>query len=478
MASEIKLPNLGENVAGGDVIEVKVTVGDEVQAGQTLIEVEAEKITAEVPTSIAGKVTQILVKKGDKVAPGQVIALIDGTNGQASASVPLATMEETLKETAPKGEKAAAGSKEALPKREIADTAAKEAVPKGEQAKAAGQETAPASAHAETAKETTPKTQEPAKSAAPAPAENRVIHAGPATRRFARDFEVDLGKVPGSGPAGRVTQDDVKNYLRALAAGGGGGGIRVPPLPNFEQWGPVAAKPLDSIRKTVAEHLSLCWNLIPHVSHHDTADVTDIEAFRKQQETKGTTVAGVGTSTPVAVKLTVTAFILKACAILLKQTPQFNASLDAAKGDLIYKNYYHLGVAVDTERGLVVPKLRDVDKKSVYDIAKEMAEIAERARQRKLAREDLQGGTFTISNLGGIGGTGFSPIVNWPEVAILGLSRARMQPVWKDNQWVPRFQLPMSLSYDHRVIDGADAARFCRKLAELLENPLVMLLHA
>ena len=478
MASEIKLPNLGENVAGGDVIEVKVTVGDEVQAGQTLIEVEAEKITAEVPTSIAGKVTQILVKKGDKVAPGQVIALIDGTNGQASASVPLATMEETLKETAPKGEKAAAGANEALPKREIGDTAAKEAVPKGEQAKAAGQETAPASAHAETAKETKPKTQEPAKSAAPAPAENRVIHAGPATRRFARDFEVDLGQVPGSGPAGRVTQDDVKNYLRALAAGGGGGGIRVPPLPNFEQWGPVAAKPLDSIRKTVAEHLSLCWNLIPHVTHHDTADVTDIEAFRKQQETKGTTVAGVGTPTPVAVKLTVTAFILKACAILLKQTPQFNASLDAAKGDLIYKNYYHLGVAVDTERGLVVPKLRDVDKKSVYDIAKEMAEIAERARQRKLAREDLQGGTFTISNLGGIGGTGFSPIVNWPEVAILGLSRARMQPVWKDNQWVPRFQLPMSLSYDHRVIDGADAARFCRKLAELLENPLVMLLHA
>jgi pyruvate dehydrogenase E2 component (dihydrolipoamide acetyltransferase) len=491
MASEIKLPNLGENVAGGDVIEVKVTVGDEVHAGQTLIEVEAEKITAEVPTSIAGKVTQILVKKGDKVAPGQVIALIDGTNGQAGASVPAGKMEETPKETAPIGEKAAPNAKEALvPKLQLgndgfgekADAAAKEAGPKGEQAKAAGKETAPKSEQAEAAKETKPKTQEPARSQAPAwereapaPAENRVIHAGPATRRFARDFEVDLGQVPGSGPAGRVTQDDVKNYLRALAGGGGGSspsfpswslGTRVPPLPNFEQWGPVAAKPLDSIRKTVAEHLSLCWNLIPHVTHHDTADVTDIEAFRKQQETKGT------------LKITVTAFILKACAILLKQTPQFNASLDAAKEELIYKNYYHLGVAVDTERGLVVPKLRDVDKKSVYDIAKEMAEIAERARQRKLAREDLQGGTFTISNLGGIGGTGFSPIVNWPEVAILGLSRARMQPVWKDDLWVPRLHLPMSLSYDHRVIDGADAARFCRNLAELLENPLVMLLHA
>jgi pyruvate dehydrogenase E2 component (dihydrolipoamide acetyltransferase) len=466
MASEIKLPNLGENVAGGDVIEVKVSVGDEVQAGQTLIEVEAEKITAEVPTSIAGKVTQILVKKGDKVAPGQVIALIDGTNGQAGASVPSAKIEERAKETVPKGEKATANAKEAIPKGEKGDAAAQEAGPKGEQAKAPGKETVPESEQADAAKETAPKTQERAKPAALAPTEDRLAHAGPATRRFAHDFDVDLGQVPGSGPAGRVTQDDVKNFLRALAGGGGGGGIRVPPLPNFEQWGPVAAKPLDSMRKTVAEHLSLCWNLIPHVTHQDIADITEIEAFRKQQESKGT------------VKLTVTAFLLKACAILLKQMPQFNASLDAGKGELIYKNYYHLGIAVDTERGLVVPKLRDVDKKSVYDIAKEMAEIAERARQRKLAREDLQGGTFTISNLGGIGGTGFSPIVNWPEVAILGLSRARMQPVWRDNQWVPRLLLPMSLSYDHRVIDGADAARFCRKLAELLENPLAMLLHA
>jgi pyruvate dehydrogenase E2 component (dihydrolipoamide acetyltransferase) len=467
MASEIKLPNLGENVAGGDVIDVKVSVGDEVQAGQTLIEVEAEKITAEVPTSIAGKVTQILVKKGDKVTPGQVIALIDGTNGHAGASVPSAKIEERAKETVPKGEKATANAKEAIPKGEKGDVGASLSLrlPKGEQAKAPGKESAPESEQAKAAKETDPITQEPAKPAAPAPTDDRVAHAGPATRRFARDFGVDLGQVPGSGPAGRVTQDDVKNHLRALA-GGSAGGIRVPPLPNFGQWGPVAAKPLDSIRRTVAEHLSLCWNLIPHVTHQDIADITEIEAFRKQQESKGT------------VKLTVTAFILKACAILLKQTPQFNASLDAAKGELIYKNYYHIGIAVDTERGLVVPKLRDVDKKSVFDIAKEMAEIAERARQRKLAREDLVGGTFTISNLGGIGGTGFSPIVNWPEVAILGLSRARMQPVWRDNQWVPRLLLPMSLSYDHRVIDGADAARFCRKLAELLENPLVMLLHA
>ncbi len=424
MASEIKLPSLGDNVAAGDVIDVKVVVGDVVKKGQALIEVEAEKTTAEVPSGIAGRVEQLLVKKGDKVKPGQVIALIGG-NGQA----PPAT-------AAPPAAKPAAAKEPAA---------------------------TPPSAPANQA----PPAPKPLPVALPPVDENRTVHAGPATRRYAREFSVDLAQVPGSGPAGRVTQDDVKNYLRVLATGGGsGGGVKIPPMPDFAQWGPVATKPFESIRKKTAEHLSLCWNLIPHVTHNDVADVSDIEAFRKQQEGKG------------AGKLTVTAFVLKACAIILKQMPQFNASVDTQKGELIFKNYYHLGVAVDTERGLVVPKLRDVDKKSVYDIGKEMTDIAEKARLRKLTVEDMQGGTFTISNLGGIGGTSFSPIVNWPEVAILGLTRSRMQPVWKDNQWVPRLHLPLSLSYDHRVIDGADAARFCRKLAELLENPLVMLLHA
>lgn len=410
MASEIKLPSLGDNVASGDVIDVKVAVGDVVQKGQALIEVEAEKTTAEVPSGVAGRVEKLLVKKGDKVKPGQVIALIEG-NGQASAVT-------------------------------AASAAAASAVP-------------------------TPVPPKLAPIILPPVDENRTVHAGPATRRYAREYSVDLAQVPGSGPSGRVTQDDVKNYLRVLATGGGtGGGVKIPPMPSFETWGPVTSKPFESIRKRTAEHMSLCWSLIPHVTQNDVADVSDIEAFRKQQEGKG------------AGKLTVTAFVLKACAIILKQMPQFNASLDTQKGELIYKNYYHLGIAVDTERGLVVPKLRDVDKKSVYDIGKEMTDIAEKARQRKLTADDMQGGTFTISNLGGIGGTGFSPIVNWPEVAILGLSRSRMQPVWKDGQFVPRLHLPFSLSYDHRVIDGADAARFCRKLAELLENPLVMLLHA
>ena len=289
------------------------------------------------------------------------------------------------------------------------------------------------------------------------------VPAGPATRRVAREWGVNLHQVPGSGPKGRITQADLKAYVRDLAAGGGR--VQTPPLPDFEKWGPIELKPFESIRKKTAEAVTLSWTTIPAVTQHDLADVTDIEAFRRQQESKGP-------------KLTVTAFVLKACAIALKQFPRFNASLDLPGSQLILKRYYHLGVAVDTEHGLVVPVLRDVDHKSVHDIGKEMTEMAERARQRKLRVEDMQGATFTISNLGGIGGTGFSPIVNWPQVAILGLSRSRMQAAYIGSQLVPRLMLPLSLSYDHRVIDGADAARFARRVAELLENPLVMLLHA
>jgi pyruvate dehydrogenase E2 component (dihydrolipoamide acetyltransferase) len=293
------------------------------------------------------------------------------------------------------------------------------------------------------------------------------VPAGPATRRLARELGIDLGQVPGSAPHGRVTQEDVKAHVRSLAAGGArpGSAITAPPLPRFEQWGPVERQPFESIRRRTAEHVSLSWNLIPHVTHHDLADVTELESFRKQQSETGP-------------KITVTAFALKAAAIALREFPQVNASLDLSAGQVVVKRYYHLGMAVDTDRGLLVPVVRDVDKKSVHDLAAELAELAERARQKKLSADDMKGGTFTISNLGGIGGTAFTPIVNYPEVAILGLARARLQPVSKDGQFVPRLLLPLSLSYDHRVIDGADAARFTRRLAELLENPLVMLLHA
>lgn len=431
MPSEVKLPSLGEGVASADVVDVKVKVGAQVDKGQPLIEIESEKASAEVPSTVAGKITEVLVKKGDQVKSGQTIVKIEASDGKA----------------APEKEESGEEAKEATK-----DQAKKEQPKKDER------------------EQEEPKEEEPKKPVRRAPAqrqEDGEVHAGPATRRFARDFNVDLAQVSGSGPQGRVTEDDVKEHLRNLATGGGaGGGIKVPPLPDFEKWGSIETKPFESIRKRTAEHVSLSWNLIPHVTHHDLADVTDIEAFRKQHEARG------------GAKLTVTAFVVKACALLLKQHPQFNASLDIANQQIIEKSYYHIGIAVDTERGLVVPKLRDADAKSIHDIAQQMAEIAERARQKKLTADDMQGGTFTISNLGGIGGIGFSPIINWPEVAILGLSRSRMQPMWKDGQWIPRLLLPMSLSYDHRVIDGADAARFCRQLAQMLENPLEMVLHA
>jgi pyruvate dehydrogenase E2 component (dihydrolipoamide acetyltransferase) len=241
------------------------------------------------------------------------------------------------------------------------------------------------------------------------------------------------------------------------------GGIpQAPPLPDFEKFGPIERQPLTNIRRKTAEHMALAWNQIPHVTQHDDADITDLDAFRRQQKGPGP-------------KLTMTVFALKAAAIALRQFPQFNSSLDLANGHLVLKRFYNIGVAVDTERGLLVPVLRDVDKKSVNQLAQELLEAAEKARQGKV---DMTGGTFTITNLGGIGGTAFTPIVNYPEVAILGMSRARLQPVIRDGAVTPRLLLPLSLSYDHRVIDGADAARFTRRIAELLEQPLTMLLHA
>jgi pyruvate dehydrogenase E2 component (dihydrolipoamide acetyltransferase) len=294
------------------------------------------------------------------------------------------------------------------------------------------------------------------------------VPAGPATRLLARTLGIDLRQVPGSGKNGRVVEEDVRAYVRQLAAGGppvtaAGVAPAAPLLPRFEDWGPVEAQPLSAIRKATARQMSLAWSQIPHVTQHDLADVTDLDAFRKQQEGKGP-------------KLTVTAFVLKAAIHCLRQFPQFNASLDLANNKLIFKRYYRLGVAVDTENGLLVPVLRDVDKKGVSQLAEELNAIAQKARDRKLDGNDLKGGTFTVTNLGGIGGTAFTPIVNWPEVAILGLSRSRLEPVVRGGQVVPRLMLPLSLSYDHRVIDGAAAARFTRRLAELLENPLQMLL--
>ncbi len=452
MASEIQLPELGENVESGEVVDVKVAPGAEVKEGQALLEVEAEKATVEVPAPTPGRIAKVLIKKGDKVKTGQPLFVLEGDGAS----------QETSRAEAPSAPKQAPPP----PREQPAATAE----PKPQAAPPPQQQAPPA-----VERKTPPappgngrRTQMPP---APTPSEEKMVPAGPATRRLARELGVDLARVHGTAPGGRVTQEDVKAFVKELASGtvapvGTSTTVAAPPLPDFERWGPVERKPLDSVRRKTAEQMALAWSLIPHVTQHDQADITDLEAFRKQQQdARGP-------------KLTVTAFALKAVAIALKEFPHFNASLDLAGGQLILKHYYHLGLAVDTERGLLVPVIRDVDRKSVFDLAREMGELAERARQKKLAGDELRGGTFTITNLGGIGGTAFTPIINYPEVAILGLSRSRLQPVVRDGQIVPRLLLPLSLSYDHRVIDGADAARFVRRLVEMLENPLVMLLHA
>jgi pyruvate dehydrogenase E2 component (dihydrolipoamide acetyltransferase) len=428
MASEIKLQALKENVESVEVNAVKVNPGDVVSKDQPLLEVQADKAALDVPSPVAGRVAKVLVKTGDQIKIGQVYCLIDvdaaadSANGAPSVAKPAEPAKAPAKsERQPE--------KKAPPPPAPAAVAAPAAPP-----------VQPSAVATETA----------------------VVAAGPATRRLARELGIDLRQVAGTGRSGRVVEDDVKSFVRQLAAGGGttGGPVATPPLPNFESFGAVERQQLSRVRKITARQMSLAWNTIPHVTQHDLADVTELDAFRKSQDGKGP-------------KLTVTAFALKACAAALKQYPTFNASLDLANNQLVLKRYYHIGVAVDTEGGLLVPVLRDVDKKSVNELAQELNETAEKARHGKA---DMSGGTFTITNLGGIGGTAFTPIVNWPEVAILGMSRSRLEPVVRGGQVVPRLMLPLSLSYDHRVIDGAAAARFTRRVAELLENPLLMLL--
>ncbi len=463
MASEIKLPELGENLTGGEVLDVKVAEGDTVTQGQALLEVEAEKATVEVPSPLAGRVQKMLVKKGDSIKVGQTFGTIE-EDGPAKAEKPKAAAAQEAPATETKAEPEAAPEKKEPAKgretkRETAASVkpAEQAKPREAKREAAAEEAKPPSGDG--------RHREAAGPAETPPADKLLVPAGPATRRLARELGVDLARVHGTAPGGRVTQEDIKTFVRELAAGMAARGPGAPPLPDFERWGPVERQPLDGVRRKTAQQMSLSWSLIPHVTQHDQADITDLEGFRKQQEGHGP-------------KLTITAFALKAAAIALGEFPQFNSSLDLANSQLVLKRSYHLGVAVDTERGLLVPVLRDVDKKSVQELARELIDVAERARQKKLQVEEMRGGSFTITNLGGIGGTGFTPIVNYPEVAILGLSRSRFQAVVHNGQVVPRMILPLSLSYDHRVIDGASAARFTRRIAEMLENPLVMLLHA
>lgn len=429
MSTDFALPALKENVDIVEVNALKVGVGEVVAKDQPLLEVQADKAALEVPSPVAGRVSKIHVKVGDQIKIGQLYISIEAGASAGSSPAPAPS-------PAPKVE-----------------------------AKAAA---APAPQPAPVAAPVAPATPKPAPVKLVSPEERtaRTVVASPGVRRLAREMGIDLSLVAGQTGTDRVNEDDLKAFVKQLVTSGGGGtGVAVPPLPRFEEHGPIERQPLNAVRRATAKQMSLSWSQIPHVTQNDLADVTDLEAFRKAQDPKGP-------------KITVTAFVLKALSIALKEFPQFNSSLDLANNQLVLKKFVHIGVAVDTDGGLLVPVLRDVDQKSVVQLAIEVNGIAERARTKKLTGADLTGGTFTLTNLGGIGGTGFTPIVNWPEVAILGLSRGRVEFVSKGGHPVPRLMLPVSLSYDHRVVDGAQAARFLRRIASMLEEPLNMMLHA
>ena len=436
---EVKVPDIGD-YSGVPVIEILVKVGDTVAKDQGLVTLESDKATMEVPSSVAGVVKEIKVKVGDEISEGHVVALIESADGAAAAPAPKA---------------APAPAPTPAPAPAPAPKAAPAEAPKAAPAVDAGKPSSP-----------------PINFGADTVMPDKVPYASPAVRVFARELGVDLAKVSGSERGGRICKEDVQKFVKAALAGGGaaaggaaaaGGGLNLLPWPkvDFSKFGEVETKPLSRIQKISGANLARNWAMIPHVTHNDDADITELEALRvalnKEYEKQG-------------VKFTMLGFLIKAMVAALKKFPTFNASLDASGENLILKKYFHVGFAADTPNGLVVPVLKDADKKGIVEIAQESSVLAGKAREGKLGPAEMSGGCISISSLGGIGGTSFSPIVNAPEVAILGVTRSAMRPVWDGKVFQPRLILPLSLSYDHRVIDGALAARFTAYLAQLLAD--------
>jgi pyruvate dehydrogenase E2 component (dihydrolipoamide acetyltransferase) len=462
MPTDFTLPELGENITAGDVVRVLVSAGDAVKKDQPLLELETDKATIEVPSTVSGTVKDIKVKQGERIKVGQVVLTVDDAaadGGGKAAAKPAASAQADRPKPQPAGAPEEGGLSQEMPEAAAAPAAAAEPAPESRPKRG---EVVDISRAARSAPSPQPQPQAEVEPGGPLPP------AAPSVRRLARELGVDIGRVAGSGPAGRISADDVQAFVRNAMAGGGGAALGAAvPLPDFSKWGEVERKPMSNIRRKTAEHLSHAWNAIPHVTQHDKADITALEALRKQYGAQAEKAGG---------KLTMTAIALKIVAAALKKFPQFNSSIDVARNEIVYKKSVHVGVAADTERGLLVPVIRDVDRKGVIQLAVELAAASEKARAGKLSLDDMQGAGFTITNLGGIGGTSFTPIVNWPEVAILGVSRGSHEPVYVNNAFEPRLMLPLSLSYDHRVIDGADAARFLRWVAEAFEQPFVMAL--
>ncbi len=430
-AKEIILPDIGD-FDEVEIIEVLVQPGDAVALDDSLITLESDKASMEIPSTEAGVIQEIKVKVGDRVSQGDTIAVIDAAQIAPAASAPDAAQPPA-------------------PEPSSSPTAAPPP------AKPSVEATQPAAAPAR--QSPTAKIDEVSFSNA---------YASPSVRRYARELGVDLGQVEGSGRKGRILREDVQAFVKhALAQPAGVAFVEPMPAVDFSQWGEIELQPLSKINKLTGKNLHRNWVSLPHVTQFDEADITDLEAFRKSM---------VSEYADQGIKITMVSFLLKAVVSALKALPRFNASLDAEGEHLILKHYYNIGIAVDTPDGLVVPVIRDVDRKTLVELAGELRQISGKARDKKLKPSDMQGGCFTISSLGGIGGTQFTPIINAPEVAILGVSRAKMQPVWNGTEFTPRLILPLSLSYDHRVIDGADGARFTSFLSRVLSDTRRLLL--
>ncbi len=464
MIKEIKLPEIADNVTTATVLEILVSVGDKVEKDDTLAEMESDKATFELPSDFAGVVKEIKISTGDEVKVGQVMFSIDTAAGGDKEEKEEEKKEEEDEKRDSGEEKKEGGSSEEEEKDKNAEPLKEEdksekAAETSKMEKESPSGTSSDEYSYERPSDNGDKDDEPGKPAT-------MVPAAPSVRRLAREIGVDISKVKGSGPYDRISLDDVKALAKKQLENGGRKGVAADDyeLPDFSKYGNVRREKMDNIRKITAKTMAESWQSIPHVFQFDKADVTELESFRKKYsklvEKEGA-------------KLTFTAILLKLTAEALKAFPRFNASLDMKNEEIVYKEYINIGVAVDTERGLLVPVIRDADKKSITELSIELNQLAEKARNKKIMPDALQGGNFAISNLGGIGGTNFTPIVYRPNVAILGVSRSQMEPVYIDGEFQPRMMLPLSLSYDHRIIDGADGARFLRWLCEAMENPLL-----
>jgi len=441
MIRDIKLPELSESTRTADVVKVLVTVGDTVALDQPLLELETDKAVFEMPSTEAGTVVEVLAQKGTSIEVGQVVVRVETAGATAAAATPPAARADTAP-APPQKSPPPSPSPAPEPSRPVRGTppsAVQLARPVAEPG-------------ASVPKPSTP--------------------AAPSVRRLARELGVDITQVTGTGPRGRVSADDVKIHAKLVMGAGvsatPGTVVPLKALPDPARFGPVRREPMSKVRRITAESMAHAWATVPTVTQFDKADITDLEAFRAKHAKRVEAAGG---------KLTMTAILVKVLASALKAFPQFNASLDVEHGEIVFKEFVNLGVAVDTDRGLLVPVVRDADQKNITALSVEIASLAEKARTKRISPEDMEGGTFTISNLGGVGGVGFSPIVYWPQVAILGVSRSEVQPVWREGQFQPRTILPLSLSYDHRLIDGADGARFLRWVCQALAEPMLLALE-